>query len=149
MKHRIGDTVRIKSREWYDTNKDEWGMVPCGDLIFTPDAAELCGTEQEIAEIPFDESYVFVGQDESKDMAFNDEMLEELRHKAELEVRCGIHRAFMRYDECGAYERDPEVSDDNHPCRHLDSNCPFLCDNSAVWIALGLDPTKRFPKVKI
>ncbi len=137
MKHRIGDIVRIKSREWYDENKNAQGFVPCGNLNFTPDAAELCGTEQRIAEIPFNESYIFEGQDESKDMAFNDEMLEELKHLAYIQVWCGAadHRD---WSECGCYERYP--GDENKEvlvCRHR-APLDEICTNPAVLRQLGI-----------
>lgn len=39
---KVGDKVRIKSREWYEANKDEFGIVrvPCG---FTEGMARFCG----------------------------------------------------------------------------------------------------------
>lgn len=39
---KVGDKVRIKSREWYEANKDESGIVrvPCG---FTEEMARFCG----------------------------------------------------------------------------------------------------------
>lgn len=41
-KRRIGDKVRIKSREWYEANKDEYGRVTC-KYGFGDDMAVFCG----------------------------------------------------------------------------------------------------------
>lgn len=41
-KRKVGDKVRIKSREWYEANKDGKGVVP-GVCYFTPQMAILCG----------------------------------------------------------------------------------------------------------
>lgn len=47
---KVGDKVRIKSREWYEANKNERGIVnvPCS---FIPTMARFCGQTFEIAEI--------------------------------------------------------------------------------------------------
>jgi hypothetical protein len=141
MNHRVGDIVRVKSREWYDANKDADGLVPCGDLIFTPDAAELCGTEQEIAEIPFNESYIFAGQDESKDMAFNDAMLEELKHCAVVAPVC----TNPVDGGCDGFEYPPTTVKAfvANPQQFLDTTCRHcgqggVCTNTAVLRQLGI-----------
>ncbi len=47
---KVGDKVRIKSRKWYDANKDANGRVnvPC---TFTPRMVRYCGNTYEIAEV--------------------------------------------------------------------------------------------------
>lgn len=40
---KVGDTVRIKSREWYDNNKNEQGYVDLPLALFLPVMAQLCG----------------------------------------------------------------------------------------------------------
>lgn len=34
MKYKVGDKVRIKSLDWYNTFKDEDGVVDCGQWYF-------------------------------------------------------------------------------------------------------------------
>lgn len=46
MKFSIGDKVRIKSKEWYDANKDKYGSIKnCG---FIADMSRYCGKEARI-----------------------------------------------------------------------------------------------------
>ena len=44
MKYKVGDKVRIKSIDWYNENKDKWGVVLLGlDIKFYPNMAKCCG----------------------------------------------------------------------------------------------------------
>ena len=44
MKYKVGDKVRIKSIDWYNKNKDKWGVVLLGlDIKFYPNMAKCCG----------------------------------------------------------------------------------------------------------
>ena len=44
MKHNVGDVVRIKSKEWYEENTSEGGMLFIkGWLVFTPYTSKYCG----------------------------------------------------------------------------------------------------------
>lgn len=49
----IGDKVKIKSKGWYDANKDRHGYVQRNDKIirFCPEDAEFCGKELTVSEI--------------------------------------------------------------------------------------------------
>lgn len=40
---KVGDNVRIKSREWYDNNKDKDGHVDLNVSVFLPVMAQHCG----------------------------------------------------------------------------------------------------------
>ena len=46
--YKIGDTVRIKSIDWYNDNKNAKGFIPCGNYLFTPGMKYLCGNTQII-----------------------------------------------------------------------------------------------------
>jgi hypothetical protein len=59
MKHNVGDVVRIKSKEWYDENKNVYGNVinnAESKVALTPQMSELCGMVATIIEV-FNESY--------------------------------------------------------------------------------------------
>ena len=44
MKYKVGDKVRIKSIDWYNENKDKWGVVLLGlDIKFYPNMTKCCG----------------------------------------------------------------------------------------------------------
>ena len=53
MRYKVGDKVRVKSREWYEANQIE-GEVDCGGLPFTPWLSALCGTIQTVEGISQD-----------------------------------------------------------------------------------------------
>ena len=43
MKYKPGDKVRIKSLDWYETNKDEDGRVYCEFIGFCKEMKKYCG----------------------------------------------------------------------------------------------------------
>lgn len=43
MKYKVGDKVTIKSREWYEKNKDGSGDINCGENFFMKDMAQYTG----------------------------------------------------------------------------------------------------------
>ena len=49
MKYKIGDIVKIKSQEWYDKNKDEYGRVHC-KCLFVDNMSEYLGKTAKIIE---------------------------------------------------------------------------------------------------
>ena len=51
MKYKVGDKVVVKSRKWYDKNKDENGNVQMNFDDFVGPMAELCGKTVTISEI--------------------------------------------------------------------------------------------------
>ena len=58
MKHKVGDTVTIKSLDWYNKNKDEDGCVGEEHIsIFICDMSEYCGMKAKITAV-LDDYYV-------------------------------------------------------------------------------------------
>lgn len=53
MKYKVGDKVKIKSKEWYKNEKNEYGNVCCGSNAFTPSMIAYCGMPAVITHIPF------------------------------------------------------------------------------------------------
>ena len=51
MKYKVGDKVKIKSLDWYNSNKDEYGRVACGYHIFTEEMSKFCGQTMIICNI--------------------------------------------------------------------------------------------------
>ena len=75
MRYKVGDKVRVKSRDWYEKNQID-GEVDCGGLPFTAWLAALCGTIQiiEAIEERFGGSYY---RFENVQYLWNDLMLED------------------------------------------------------------------------
>ena len=57
-KFKIGDTVRVKSLEWYNENKNERGFInqPPSTLCFNSFMSTICGFEIEISQIDYSSS---------------------------------------------------------------------------------------------
>lgn len=51
MKHKVGDRVRIKSREWYENNKNICGDIFCGDTLFLSAMHRYCGNVATITSV--------------------------------------------------------------------------------------------------
>lgn len=73
MKHKIGDKVRIKSREWYEKNKNASGDILCGETFFVEDMERYCGETATITSI--DKTYNINIDD--NEFNWTDEMFED------------------------------------------------------------------------
>ena len=59
MKHKVGDKVRIKSKEWWDAQpKNESGSVKCGADTFNYFMASMCGKVVEISDVLEDTYFI-------------------------------------------------------------------------------------------
>jgi hypothetical protein len=81
MKYNVGDKVRIKSLDWYNQNKDEFGDITFhrdneDDVIFDNYHAEYCGEVPMIYGIVYGTRYIMV--DDFYDSEWTDEMIEGL-----------------------------------------------------------------------
>lgn len=57
MKHKIGDKVKVRSKEWWNAQpKNEYGNVKCGTNTFVGDMTKMCGEVVTISEV-FDDFY--------------------------------------------------------------------------------------------
>ena len=61
-KYKVGDKVRIKSLDWYNSNKDENGEVSLhSGIFFAKEMSEYCGKEFEIRSIFVDGGMLLEG----------------------------------------------------------------------------------------
>ena len=74
MKYKVGDKVRIKSIDWYNENKDEYGYIDCGSRAFFTKMSDWCGKIATIKEICKTNYYHL----EEYDFDWTDEMIEGL-----------------------------------------------------------------------
>ena len=63
MKYKPGDKVKIKSLDWYNANKNEKGIIPCGDYNFTELMTPLCGKIVTITDFEYDSGYIILEDD--------------------------------------------------------------------------------------
>ena len=78
MKYKVGDKVRIKSKEWWDAQpKNEHGNVRCGSDTFTDTMICMCGKVVEITDVLEDtyfiKEYGYNWTDEMFDDSYNPE----------------------------------------------------------------------------
>ena len=62
MEYKVGDKVRIKSLDWYNTNKDGFGLIFCNHICFDEKMTEFCGKTVTIA-AQRDNKYYFISED--------------------------------------------------------------------------------------
>ena len=82
MKYKEGDKVRIKSIDWYNENKDEYGDVWCGAHVFTYGMSKFCGKIVTIFHCYAYDCYTI--KDDDKDYTFTDDMIEGLVDEIEI-----------------------------------------------------------------
>lgn len=59
MKHKVGDKVRIKSKEWWNAQpKNASGSVDCGAEMFTDIMTDMCGKVVEISDVLKDTYFI-------------------------------------------------------------------------------------------
>ena len=81
MKYKVGDKVRIKSLDWYNENKDNYGAIYVGNgFVFWENMVRHCGEIMKIAIVKVDpedsnKGYYFMETSEEK---WTDEMIEEI-----------------------------------------------------------------------
>lgn len=71
-KHRVGDVVKVKTKHWYNSNKDSQGTVVLkNDYEFDEEYSHYCGYMLTIVEVGY--NYYFV---EENDYLWTDDMFE-------------------------------------------------------------------------
>ena len=85
LKYKVGDKVKIKSLDWYNENKDEFGIVECGNKIFTYPMTKLCGKTVTIICVNTKDCYYVISGDDGYN-SWTDEMIE---CKVEEETKIG------------------------------------------------------------
>lgn len=78
LKYKVGNKVRIKSLDWYNENKDEFGVVLIenGQYVFFESDTIWCGKVITIVDVCLDEYYT-IAEDHGKHR-WTDEMIEGL-----------------------------------------------------------------------
>ena len=74
MKHKVGDKVKIRSKEWYEKEKDEDGCVKCNDIYFMNAMSIYCGRHAVIKSVGLDTYDI---DSDGGSFLWTDEMLED------------------------------------------------------------------------
>lgn len=111
MKYKVGDKVRIKTLDWYNENKNEYGDVPCGEHNFVPSMSAFCG---KILTIDYhdltDETYQM--KEDDKGYIFTNEMIEGLVEEETKFDTTLYYRIYTKPNEsyCGLTRKKDDVS---------------------------------------
>lgn len=62
-RYKVGDKVRVKSLEWYNSNKDEYSEIINGDIGFLEEMSAYCGKEFEVSYVYSNEIYLLKGNE--------------------------------------------------------------------------------------
>jgi hypothetical protein len=78
MKYKVGDKVVVKSKAWYDKNKDEHGNVQMKFDYFVDSMDELCGKTVTISQVA-DDHYLI--EEDADFFLWYDDMFEDPKQK--------------------------------------------------------------------
>lgn len=92
MKYKNGDTVKIKSYQWYNDNKDSHGDVYNCKKIFNSTMSMYCGNEMTIEEVDEEGQFYYLYED-IEAYKWTDDMFED----DDLEF---LHAIAKTIDEC-------------------------------------------------
>jgi hypothetical protein len=96
MRYKVGDKVRIKSKEWYEKNKDKYGNVNI-PLLFNYKMSYYCGEITKITKIEKDKYYRIYLDGER--WVWSDEMFDEnYKDMGERNVKISIETARKWYN---------------------------------------------------
>lgn len=76
MKYKAGDKVKIKSLEWYNTFKDEDGVVDCGQWYFDKKMSRFCGKIVTICESDDMFNWYRIREENDSHIRYNNNMIE-------------------------------------------------------------------------
>lgn len=76
MKYKAGDKVRIKSLEWYNTFKDDEGVVDCGQWWFDKEMSRFCGKIVTICGVDDMFNWYRIGEEKNPNIKYNNNMIE-------------------------------------------------------------------------
>lgn len=116
MKYKSGDTVKIKSYQWYNANKDCHGDVYNCKKIFNSTMSIYCGNEMTIEEVDEEGQFYYLYEDilayKWTDDMFEDEDLEFQRaiNKTVDECLWGVNDEIDVYEETNPTEKLVDIS---------------------------------------
>ena len=109
MKYKNGDIVKIKSYQWYNTNKKE----PFGDIwntnrIFTQEMSKYCGKEMTIEEVDEEGQFYYLYED-IEAYKWTDDMFEDEDLEFQRAINKTVHECLWGVDgETDVYKKtDP------------------------------------------
>ena len=121
MEYKVGDKVRIKSLDWYNENKNEYGNVKCHLYEFSATMRQYCGTIRTIRRVDnFDKMYKM--EEDGCFFDWTDEMIEGLVEEETKPKMVNLNKAcewlkeniwiYINYEGCSGEELENDVIED-------------------------------------
>ena len=76
MKFKVGDKVKIKSLDWYNTFKDDEGVVDCGQWWFDKEMSRFCGKIVTICGVDDMFNWYSISEEKDPHTKYNNNMIE-------------------------------------------------------------------------
>ena len=76
MKFKVGDKVKIKSLDWYNTFKDDDGVVDCGQWWFDKEMSRFCGKIVTICGVDDMFNWYSISEEKDPHTKYNNNMIE-------------------------------------------------------------------------
>ncbi len=80
MKYKVGDTVKIKSIDWYNKNKGETGIIEGKKVNFVPSMSNYCGKTAKITKVD-SQIYIYKINIDNGWFCWTDKMFEDMNIK--------------------------------------------------------------------
>ena len=160
MRYKVGDKVRIKSFDWYNENKDNYGAIYAGNGFgFWKNMARHCGEIMKITIVKVDpedsnKGYYFMENSEER---WTDEMIEGLVEEETkfgtasnpLEPKSNANCLTRERVDRLATKIDEELSSENQNVWELPDGYQFIDENGNVINAIKIALEKKKPKYPI
>ena len=91
MKYNVGDKVKIKSLEWYNENKNDFGLIFCNNICFDEKMIEFCGKTVTIV-AQRDNKYYYIKEDNCLSF-WSEDMIEGLADVEPLDKMISLDKA--------------------------------------------------------
>ena len=91
MKYKVGDKVKIKSLEWYNENKNDFGLIFCNNICFDEKMIEFCGKTVTIV-AQRDNKYYYIKEDNCLSF-WSEDMIEGLADVEPLDKMISLDKA--------------------------------------------------------
>ena len=91
MKYKVGDKVKIKSLEWYNENKNDFGLIFCNNICFDEKMIEFCGKTVTIV-AQRNDKYYYIKEDNCLSF-WSEDMIEGLADVEPLDKMISLDKA--------------------------------------------------------
>lgn len=131
MKYKVGDKVRIKSLDWYNTFKDEDGVVDCGQWCFDKKMSRFCGKIVTICESDDMFKWYRIREENNSHIRYNNNMIEGFADVEPQEKMVSLDKVCEYLQKNMYVEHIFEYSEDEQPVQYV---CASVSDSVEEFV---------------